>query len=29
MPILDHLKSLFSGTRVNVSKRFALLRAAI
>jgi serine/threonine protein kinase len=29
MPFLDHLKSLFPGTRVNVSKRFALLRAAI
>lgn len=29
MPFLDQLKSLFSGTKVNVSKRFALLRAAI
>ncbi len=29
MPILDHFKSLFAGTKVNVSKRFALLRAAI
>ncbi len=29
MPLLEHFKSLFSGTKVNVSKRFALLRAAI
>jgi serine/threonine protein kinase len=29
MPILDHFKSLFSGTKTNVAKRFALLRAAI
>jgi serine/threonine-protein kinase len=29
MPFLDQLKSLFSGTKVDVSKRFALLRAAI
>jgi serine/threonine protein kinase len=29
MPLLDHFKTLFSGTKVNVSKRFALLRAAI
>jgi serine/threonine-protein kinase len=29
MPILDHLKSLLAGNRINVSKRFALLRAAI
>jgi serine/threonine protein kinase len=29
MPLLDPLKSLFSGTKVNVSRRFALLREAI
>lgn len=29
MPFLDQFKSLFSGSKIDVSKRFALLRAAI
>ncbi len=29
MPLFDHLKAIFSGSRLNVSARFALLREAI